>query len=446
MKKFQAFLILFLLFSCINKSEERKIEKREGMGKEVQQSKETKYMNLEDFNKKYSYLNQNEAEIQSENRVLVRYIQEKEKKLEKILEFDQEYIDTDIAKILKNFSTDEEKIIQMIKLIIEFEKNSNNSYFFESILSEEIKYGKKQVLKEFNKTEDKESILLPILEKNFTEEEIRIFFDLYYKNIEFDNYEISGKYGLLKVDKIIAEVEKIEGLSEEEAYKRFYLVDRQGLLFDDMTDLTPEQKPFARKRSEFSNSDELTDLTAAVKAVHPTILVGTSTVPGAFTKEIVKEMASYTERPMIFPLSNPDRLAEATAQDLIEWTDGKAFVATGTPYNPIEYKGITYEIGQANNALIYPGLGLGVLASEAKFLTDKMISAAAHSLVGIMDTSKPGVAILPPVSKLTEFSETVALAVGKCALEEKLNKKPIDDIEQAIKSLKWKPEYSEIIR
>ena len=216
MKKFQAFLILFLLFSCINKSEERKIEKREGMGKEVQQSKETKYMNLEDFNKKYSYLNQNEAEIQSENRVLVRYIQEKEKKLEKILEFDQEYIDTDIAKILKNFSTDEEKIIQMIKLIIEFEKNSNNLYFFESILSEEIKYGKKQVLKEFNKTEDKESILLPILEKNFTEEEIRIFFDLYYKNIEFDNYEIAGRYGLKKVDKVIAEVEKIEGLSEEE--------------------------------------------------------------------------------------------------------------------------------------------------------------------------------------------------------------------------------------
>ena len=216
MKKLQVFLILFLLFSCINKSEERKIEKREGMGKEVQQSKETKYMNLEDFNKKYSYLNQNEAEIQSENRVLVRYIQEKEKRLEKVLEFDQEYIDTDIAKILKNFSTEEEKIIQMIKLIIEFEKNSNNLYFFESILSEEIKYGKKQVLKEFNKTEDKESILLPILEKNFTEEEIRIFFDLYYKNIEFDNYEIAGRYGLKKVDKVIAEVEKIEGLSEEE--------------------------------------------------------------------------------------------------------------------------------------------------------------------------------------------------------------------------------------
>ena len=237
-----------------------------------------------------------------------------------------------------------------------------------------------------------------------------------------------------------------EGLSEEEAYKRFYMVDKQGLLFDDMDDLTPEQKPFARKRSEFPNTDELTNLTAAVKAVHPTILVGTSTVPGTFTKEIVQEMASYKERPMIFPLSNPTKLAEATAQDLLEWTDGKALIATGIPYDPIEFKGITYEIGQANNALIYPGLGLGVLASEAKILTDKMISAAAHSLGGIVDTSKPGAAVLPPVSKLTEFSETVALAVGKCALEEKLNKKPIDDIEQAIKSLKWKPEYSEITR
>ena len=213
MKKLKIILILFLLFSCINKSEEKNIEKRENMGKEVQQSK---YMTLEDFNKKYSYLNQNNAEIQSENKILVKYIQEKEKNLEKILEFNQEYIDTDINKILKNFSTDEEKIIQIVKLIMEFEKKSSNLYFLESVLIEESKYGNKQVLKEFNKAENKEKILLPILEKTFTEEEIRIFFDLYYKNIEFDNYEISGKYGLLKVDKIIAEVEKIEGLSEEE--------------------------------------------------------------------------------------------------------------------------------------------------------------------------------------------------------------------------------------
>ena len=212
MKKLKIILVLFLLFSCINKSEEKNIEKRENMGEEVQQSK---YMTLEDFNKKYSYLNQNNAEIQSENKILVKYIQEKEKNLEKILEFNQEYIDTDINKILKNFSTDEEKIIQIVKLIMEFEKKSSNLYFLESVLIEELKYGNKQVLKEFNKAENKENILLPILEKTFTEEEIRIFFDLYYKNIEFDNYEISGKYGLLKVDKVIAEVEKIEGLSEE---------------------------------------------------------------------------------------------------------------------------------------------------------------------------------------------------------------------------------------
>ena len=217
MKKLKIILVLFLLFSCINKSEEKNIEKRENMGEEVQQSK---YMTLEDFNKKYSYLNQNNAEIQSENKILVKYIQEKEKNLEKILEFNQEYIDTDINKILKNFSTDEQKIIPIVKLIMEFEKKSSNLYFLESVLIEELKYGNKQVLKEFNKAENKENILLPILEKTFTEEEIRIFFDLYYKNIEFDNYEISGRYGLPKVDKVISEVEKIEGMSEKEWAKR----------------------------------------------------------------------------------------------------------------------------------------------------------------------------------------------------------------------------------
>ncbi len=216
MKKLKIILILFLLFSCINKSKEKSIEKEKNMRKEVEQNKESKYITLEGFNKKYSYLNQNNAEIQSKNKILVGYILKKEKNMEKILEFDQEYIDIDIAKILKNFSIDEEKIIQMVKLIIEFEKKSNDLYFIESALSEELKYGNKNVLKNFSKVENKEKILLSILEKNFTEEEIRIFFDLYYRNIEFDNYEISGRYGLKKVDKIIEEVEKVEGLSEKE--------------------------------------------------------------------------------------------------------------------------------------------------------------------------------------------------------------------------------------
>lgn len=232
-----------------------------------------------------------------------------------------------------------------------------------------------------------------------------------------------------------------QGLSEDDAKSRFYLVDKQGLLFDDMTDLTPEQKPFARKRSEFENAASLTTLEAAVKAVHPTILVGTSTRSGAFTEAVVKEMASQAARPMIFPLSNPTELAEAKAEDLIRWTDGKALVATGIPTDPVTYNGVTYDIGQANNALIYPGLGLGVIASGAKLLTDKMISVAAHAIGGIVDASKPGTAVLPPVTKLDQFSETVAIAVAEEAGKEGLNRNDVSDPEACIKAYKWEPAY-----
>ncbi|MHB9316408.1 malolactic enzyme [Fusobacterium polymorphum] len=250
----------------------------------------------------------------------------------------------------------------------------------------------------------------------------------------------AGTAGAGIADRIYQEMLQ-QGLSEDEARKRFYLVDRQGLLFDDMDDLTPEQKPFARKRDEFSNANELTNLEAAVKAVKPTILVGTSTQPNTFTETIVKEMASYTARPIIFPLSNPTKLAEATAENLIKWTDGKALVATGIPADPVEYNGVTYEIGQANNALIYPALGLGAIASTAKLVTNEMISKAAHSLGGIVDTTKPGAATLPPVSKLTEFSQRVAEAVGQCALDQKLNREEITDIKAAIEKIKWVPKY-----
>ena len=235
-----------------------------------------------------------------------------------------------------------------------------------------------------------------------------------------------------------------QGLSEAEAKKRFYLVDKQGLLFEDTEGLTPEQIPFARKHDEFENSDELINLEAAVKAIKPTILVGTSTVPKTFTKEIIQEMAKHTKRPIIFPLSNPTKLAEASAKDLIEWTDGRALIATGIPSDPIEYKGTVYEIGQANNALIYPGLGLGIIATKSRLVNDKIISAAAHSLGGIVDTNKPGAAVLPPVSKLTEFSETVAFAVGESVLEQKLNREPVDDLKKAIKNTKWIPEYKKL--
>lgn len=232
-----------------------------------------------------------------------------------------------------------------------------------------------------------------------------------------------------------------EGLSEEEAYKRFFMVDKQGLLFDDMDDLTPEQKPFAKKRADFSNADKLTDLLEVVKTVKPTILVGTSTQPNTFTKEIVEAMCENTEHPMIFPLSNPTKLAEASAKDLIEWSDGKAFVATGIPADTVSYKGVDYVIGQANNALIYPGLGLGMLASEASLLTDEMIGAAAHSLSGIVDPGQPGAPVLPPFKYVADVSIKVAEAVAKKAQEQGLARAKETDMAKAVRDLKWYPEY-----
>lgn len=232
-----------------------------------------------------------------------------------------------------------------------------------------------------------------------------------------------------------------EGLPEDEAYKRFFMVDKQGLLFDDMDDLTPEQKPFAKKRADFLNADQLTDLLQVVKTVKPTILVGTSTNPGAFTKEVVEAMCENTERPVIFPISNPTKLAEASAQDLITWSDGKAFVATGIPADTVSYKGVDYVIGQANNALIYPGLGLGMLASEASLLTDEMIGAAAHSLSGIIDITKPGAPVLPPFKYVGDVSIKVAEAVAKKAQEQGLALAEETDMAKAVRDFKWYPEY-----
>ncbi len=232
-----------------------------------------------------------------------------------------------------------------------------------------------------------------------------------------------------------------KGLSEEDAYKRFFMVDKQGLLFDDMDDLTPEQRPFAKKRSDYPNADKLTDLLEVVKTVKPTILVGTSTVPNTFTKEVVEAMCENTERPMIFPLSNPTKLAEATAEDIIAWSDGKAFVATGIPADTVSYKGVDYVIGQANNALIYPGLGLGMLASEASLLTDEMIGAAAHSLSGIIDMSEPGAPVLPPFKYVADVSIKVAEAVAKTAQEQGLARAEEKDMVKAVQALKWYPKY-----
>ncbi|WP_251921185.1 malolactic enzyme [Lactococcus lactis] len=232
-----------------------------------------------------------------------------------------------------------------------------------------------------------------------------------------------------------------EGLSEEEAYKHFFMIDQQGLLFDDMEDLTPAQKPFAKKRADYKDAGDMTDLLNVVKTVKPTILVGTSTNPGAFTKEVVEAMCANTERPVIFPISNPTKKMEATAEQVIEWSDGKAFVATGVPSGTISYKGVDYQIGQANNLLIYPGLGLGMLASEAKLLTDEMIGAAAHSLSGLVDPGKPGAPVLPPFEFVADVSIKVAEAVAKKAQEQGLTESKETDMAKAVRDLKWYPEY-----
>lgn len=249
-----------------------------------------------------------------------------------------------------------------------------------------------------------------------------------------------GSAGAGIADRVHAEM-VAEGLSPEEAYKRFFMIDKQGLLFDDMEDLTPAQKPFAKKRSDFEGKGDMTNLLEVIKTVKPTILVGTSTNPAAFTKEVVEAMCENTERPVIFPISNPTKKLEATAQQVIEWSDGKAFVATGVPSGTISYKGVDYEIGQANNALIYPGLGLGMLASEAKLLTDEMIGAAAHSLSGIVNPGQPGAPVLPPFQYVADVSIKVAEAVAKKAQEQGLAQAKETDMAKAVRDLKWYPKY-----
>ena len=249
-----------------------------------------------------------------------------------------------------------------------------------------------------------------------------------------------GSAGAGIADRVHAEMVS-EGLTPEEAYKYFFMIDKQGLLFDDMEDLTPAQKPFAKKREDFADCGDMTSLLNVIKTVKPTILVGTSTDAGAFTKEVVEAMCENTERPVIFPISNPTKKLEATAEQVIEWSDGKAFVATGVPSGTVSYKGVDYQIGQANNALIYPGLGLGMLASEASLLTDEMIGAAAHSLSGLVDPGQPGAPVLPPFQYVAEVSIKVAEAVAKKAQEQGLAQAEEKDMAKAVRDLKWYPKY-----
>ncbi|MBJ8050663.1 oxaloacetate-decarboxylating malate dehydrogenase [Bacillus cereus] len=238
------------------------------------------------------------------------------------------------------------------------------------------------------------------------------------------------------------------GLSDEESHNRFWCIDRNGLVTDNMEDLLDFQIPYARKEAEVSEwkQNDVIGLVEVVKHVKPTILIGTSTVAGAFKEEIIKEMASHIERPIILPMSNPTPLAEAKPADLIEWTEGKALVATGSPFEPVTYNGVTYVIGQSNNALIFPGLGLGTIVVRASVMTDGMFAAAAEAVASMLDTSQPGAPILPEVEELRNISELVAIEVAKVAVAEGVAREKLsdDDIKIAVKEAIWEPEYRQI--
>ncbi|MDQ0199272.1 NAD-dependent malic enzyme [Neobacillus ginsengisoli] len=229
-----------------------------------------------------------------------------------------------------------------------------------------------------------------------------------------------------------------EGLSWESANRRFWCIDRNGLLAVNMDELYDFQRPYARPADENNSGAGLAEV---VRQVHPTILIGTSTVAGAFTEDIVKEMAAHVERPVILPMSNPTPLAEATPADLIHWTEGRALVATGSPFPPVTYNKTVYVIGQSNNALIFPGLGLGTNVSRASIITDGMFAAAAEAVAGMIDASKPGAPLLPQVENLRTISEIVAIEVARAAVADGVARIKHDDIKQAVRNLMWEPVY-----
>ena len=240
-----------------------------------------------------------------------------------------------------------------------------------------------------------------------------------------------------------------DGLSPQEATSRFYPMGSQGLMVDDMPDLLDFQQPYARPRSEVdgwaATAADRIDLGTVVAKVRPTILIGTSTHAGAFSEAIVKAMAAHTERPIILPLSNPTSKAEALPKDLIEWTDGKVLTATGSPFGPVTHDDVEYQIAQANNALVFPGLGLGVTVVKASRISDGMIAAAADAVARMSDANTRGAALLPPMDDLRTVSAAVAIAVATAAVDEGLARADLHDPIQQVHDAMWRPEYPRIV-
>ncbi len=238
------------------------------------------------------------------------------------------------------------------------------------------------------------------------------------------------------------------GLSPEEAKSRIWLVDRDGLVTDDMAGLPDYQAAYARPAAEATDwersSRGAVELLEVVRRAQPTILIGTSTNHGAFTREVIEAMSAAVERPIVLPLSNPTERIEAMPADVIAWSKGKALVATGIPVDPFDYEGTTFTIGQGNNALLYPGLGLGTIVSGASQVTDAMLLAAAEAVAGQVDPTSPGAALLPPVENLRASSATVAVALARQAIADGVATRQPENLIQAVQDAMWQPVYPEL--
>jgi malate dehydrogenase (oxaloacetate-decarboxylating) len=253
----------------------------------------------------------------------------------------------------------------------------------------------------------------------------------------------SGSAGIGIADQL-REAMLADGAAADQAAAQIWLVDKQGLLFDDTDDLRDFQRPYAKNRQQLNvPTGQPVGLVDAIKMTSPTILLGTSTAHGAFTQEVIEAMAAATERPMVFPISNPTSRIEAMPADVLTWSQGAALVATGIPVDPVEHNGTRYTIGQANNFLVFPGLGLGVVVAGARRVTKGMLRAAAKAIAAEADPTTPGAALLPDVKNLRALSAVVAEAVCRAAADDGVATKTPDNLVQAIIDTMWTPEYGQ---
>jgi malate dehydrogenase (oxaloacetate-decarboxylating) len=241
-----------------------------------------------------------------------------------------------------------------------------------------------------------------------------------------------------------------EGASENDARARLHMVDRAGLLVEDQDDLLGFQEPLAQKRSAVADwklaESSTISLLDVIHNAQPSVLIGVTGMPGLFDENVVKAMTAASKRPIIMPLSNPTSRAEAIAPDVVAWTDGKALVATGSPFLPVTHNGVTYTIAQSNNSYIFPGIGLGVRAVMARRVTDEMMMAAAHALADQVDAQHLGDSLLPPLANIRAVSRSIAKAVGTAAIEQgQADPLSAEELEDAIEATMWQPEYRPIV-